>query len=587
MMTHLANILRTIVPGVFALAVTSMLMLAIPQEASATHGRFANIEWTATGNPGEVVFTVRTVWRRNFSTWGNLVTGDPAPNWGTFRFGDGTTRQGNNNGVITDHSITGNWLLVENTWTHTYADPTGTYTAAFNVCCRISSPSMVNRYDLAHKAEARVNPSINSPRSSTPPILGVLAGSPSTFQIFANDPDGGTLRYRFATNFEATNSNLTSALYNNPPNMTIDPNTGEISWNNVGLDAVRFWTTQVIVEKLDANGDVLVHAPIDLLLRITDQLDNLPPIVTTDPASPIQVIIGNILEFDVNASDPNPGDTIELTSVSLPGGATMNPVLPISGPASGVSSTFSWQPNVLGTYFATFVVSDQLNLTSQVTVQIQVVPEPPPCPPPTITETVGRTPGGLGLVTLDLVDPEGIVSADFVDEDGLPFLENFMVQNEGGEMVSMGQIFWTPFDPADPPDMTTFLLTQADAGVRHSAFFIRVENSCGTITLLDPLMEFEAEAPVAFALSENYPNPFNPSTTIRIEMPESATVTVQVFDMLGRLVTTLLQGDLSAGVHEVQWDGRDAAGQVVAGGVYIYRLTSPGVRMSQTMTLLK
>jgi hypothetical protein len=98
----------------------------------------------------------------------------------------------------------------------------------------------------------------------------------------------------------------------------------------------------------------------------------------------------------------------------------------------------------------------------------------------------------------------------------------------------------------------------------------------------------ESEIPTEFALDQNYPNPFNPSTTIRFALPIRANVDLKVFDLLGREVRTLVRGDQFApGVHSVTWDGRNAAGNAVATGVYFYRINASGFTESRKMLLLK
>jgi len=78
--------------------------------------------------------------------------------------------------------------------------------------------------------------------------------------------------------------------------------------------------------------------------------------------------------------------------------------------------------------------------------------------------------------------------------------------------------------------------------------------------------------PTAFGLDLNYPNPFNPSTTIRYALPEAASVSLVVYNILGQQVRTLVNGAQGPGVHSAVWDGRDEAGRMAATGVYIYRL---------------
>jgi hypothetical protein len=81
-----------------------------------------------------------------------------------------------------------------------------------------------------------------------------------------------------------------------------------------------------------------------------------------------------------------------------------------------------------------------------------------------------------------------------------------------------------------------------------------------------------AEAPQSFALLQNYPNPFNPSTRISFMLPARSDVKVTVYNLLGQELVTLINGSLGAGQHQVEWTGRDAAGNVVATGVYFYRM---------------
>ena len=94
-----------------------------------------------------------------------------------------------------------------------------------------------------------------------------------------------------------------------------------------------------------------------------------------------------------------------------------------------------------------------------------------------------------------------------------------------------------------------------------------------------------SSSPNDFTLQQNFPNPFNPSTTIRYTVPQSAAgthVSLTVTDALGRLVATLVNGVKTPGTHEVRFDARDAAS-----GVYYYRLDAGTVRQVRRMTLIK
>jgi hypothetical protein len=92
----------------------------------------------------------------------------------------------------------------------------------------------------------------------------------------------------------------------------------------------------------------------------------------------------------------------------------------------------------------------------------------------------------------------------------------------------------------------------------------------------------------AFKLQQNVPNPFNPSTTIAYEVPEGgAQVSLQIFDVSGRLVRTLVDGHETSGSKSVTWDGRDEDGRPVSSGIYFSRMTAPEFSESAKMILMK
>ncbi len=88
-------------------------------------------------------------------------------------------------------------------------------------------------------------------------------------------------------------------------------------------------------------------------------------------------------------------------------------------------------------------------------------------------------------------------------------------------------------------------------------------------------------------LAQNMPNPFNPKTTIAFNLPAPQDVRIDVYDIAGRKVVTLIDDNLGAGDHFVEWTGRDADGQRVASGVYFYRMQAGEEEFSRKMVLLK
>jgi hypothetical protein len=95
------------------------------------------------------------------------------------------------------------------------------------------------------------------------------------------------------------------------------------------------------------------------------------------------------------------------------------------------------------------------------------------------------------------------------------------------------------------------------------------------------------DAPGAFAVHPCYPNPFNPTTTIRYELPEPGEACVQVYAVSGQLIRQLVAGHQTAGNHQVDWDGRDGTGNPVGNGVYLCELRAGRRRSVQRLVLTK
>jgi hypothetical protein len=93
--------------------------------------------------------------------------------------------------------------------------------------------------------------------------------------------------------------------------------------------------------------------------------------------------------------------------------------------------------------------------------------------------------------------------------------------------------------------------------------------------------------PKTFALFQNSPNPFNPTTRISYDLPKAGNVNVAVFNVLGQRVTDLVDSYQEAGSYEVVWNGKDDAGRSVASGVYFYRIESSDFADTKKMLLLK
>jgi len=100
--------------------------------------------------------------------------------------------------------------------------------------------------------------------------------------------------------------------------------------------------------------------------------------------------------------------------------------------------------------------------------------------------------------------------------------------------------------------------------------------------------DYAVITPEDYTLNQNYPNPFNPSTTINFVLPLSKKITLRVYDMVGKEVATLVNGEeYGKGAHAVVWNGKDKSGKSVASGTYIATMTTGNISKSIKMMLLK
>lgn len=128
---------------------------------------------------------------------------------------------------------------------------------------------------------------------------------------------------------------------------------------------------------------------------------------------------------------------------------------------------------------------------------------------------------------------------------------------------------------------TVISLTTAAGGTQFVPFY-----TSDTVRILAPTGvgddPDDLTLPDAFVLQQNYPNPFNPTTTIEFSLPQAAYVRLDVYNILGQQVTRLVDGDLAAGEHRVEFDGNN-----LATGVYFYRLATHDFHATKKMLLVK
>ena len=128
------------------------------------------------------------------------------------------------------------------------------------------------------------------------------------------------------------------------------------------------------------------------------------------------------------------------------------------------------------------------------------------------------------------------------------------------------------YDDIEDPSNPGFALWPALGTLRNDMGAYGGNPGVLSLLAVDDAPAYARQLPLAFTLHPNHPNPFNPATTIQYDLPRQTQVRLSIYDILGREVALLVQGDQAAGYHQVIWNGRNEQGQPVSSGVYLYRL---------------
>ena len=172
---------------------------------------------------------------------------------------------------------------------------------------------------------------------------------------------------------------------------------------------------------------------------------------------------------------------------------------------------------------------------------------------------------GDGLLDLAVVDGNWATGPALVvlvsQRDGIPIVEGRYRLPGTGSVVQAGDV-----NGDGATDLV--VLGRSIEGGPGGAFVFLNQGGPATAVAAET-----ATTPSTFALGANYPNPFNPATTIPLALPAGTSdVDLTIYNTLGQAVRHVWAGPLAAGEHQLTWDGRDAQGQPVAAGVYLYRL---------------
>jgi flagellar hook assembly protein FlgD len=265
---------------------------------------------------------------------------------------------------------------------------------------------------------------------------------------------------------------------------------------------------------------------------------------------------GSTLTFSYSATDPDAGTTISYSLLSGPSGASIN---------SSGAFTFTPPANPARTYSIVAIASDgTLADTAKATVTVNRKPS-----------IVSKSPATLTILSQN---KSTVFSVSTVNPDGgaltFQWKVNGVVDKSGPDST-----YTKSFADPNATAKTVVCVASNSVGLKDSVTW--------SFTITD-VEKNEGAVPTEFALGQNYPNPFNPSTTIRFDLPKEAPVTLEIYNVLGVRVRSLLAGEaVNAGTHSMVWDGRDDNGITMPSGVYLYRISAGDFQASRKMTMIK
>jgi hypothetical protein len=200
----------------------------------------------------------------------------------------------------------------------------------------------------------------------------------------------------------------------------------------------------------------------------------------------------------------------------------------------------------------------------------------------------------------DFIRPDSIWTTDrsagfFVDfaEDSLSVLHILVLSLDSKSVIAKGagpilNISYTVLPGAENFKDIDLIFYTIPKVVAPGSVKIPAVGFSGKFTVGNTAVESrEKSQPGQFVLAQNYPNPFNPETRIAFQLPVREYTRLEIYNVLGQRIRTLVQEELAAGLHEKIWDGLNDRGEQAAGGIYFYRLQAGGCHDYRQMLLMR
>ncbi len=275
-------------------------------------------------------------------------------------------------------------------------------------------------------------------------------------------------------------------------------------------------------------------------------------------------------------SSTSSDDIIATIPVTLTEGGTYVAI------ANGVldPSDFSVNPDGRETGFGLLLKSDAIEASSdENAVQFVVVHGSTDAP---AVDVVAR-----GVATLVQNAAYGDIS-DYIGVSAAPYIIDITPAGESGTIVVSFDADLSGLEGASAVVLASGFLSPGENQNGASFGLIAVRADGTVVGLPTAVRELFGALPDTYDLIGNYPNPFNPSTTIRFALPAAVEVTLDVYNILGQRVASLMENEiLQAGSYDVVWNATDQLGRPVAAGMYIYKMTAGEFNSVKRMILLK
>ncbi len=231
--------------------------------------------------------------------------------------------------------------------------------------------------------------------------------------------------------------------------------------------------------------------------------------------------------------------------------------------------------------------SDLSNIVSATTIDLTA--------PAAIIDLSALTGDANGAITLNWTAPG--------DDNMLGTAAVYEIRYSLNEITDLNwletSLFMTPPSPLPAGEQQSTELTGLTPGQfyhiavktydssQNSSAISNIASAEAGFNLSTDIDDNENNLPTKFALAQNYPNPFNPSTTIGFALPTSSYVNLTIYNIEGKKVKTLVEQNLSAGEHTIEWDGTNNSGSKISTGIYIYRISTETFSATKKMILLK